>query len=174
MSDKLNTCHHLYDDGGEHCNSAAAVTGQNYCAFHLRHRARQLRIAQIRARSQRFDLKLPPLESMSTVLSALNQIVEAVAADMIDLKRARIPSLTSLRLPRASSCKSRDKWHAQRRSSLTDPSPPPPSISTAEYGLPRRPRPRHPARGRLPAFCSGRPTPYRLILAIAWHHRHSH
>ena len=80
------TCTHLYDTGGT-CNSVA-VKDHDYCVFHLRYRARQLRSAQARARMERFDLKLPPIESMATVLSAVNQLVEAVAADMIDLKRA--------------------------------------------------------------------------------------
>lgn len=80
------TCNHLYDTGGT-CNSVAAKDS-NYCLFHLRYRARELRRAQARARMERFDLHLPPIESMSTVLSAVNQLVEAVAADMIDLKRA--------------------------------------------------------------------------------------
>jgi hypothetical protein len=82
----IHTCTYIYDNGGI-CN-AAAVRGRNLCASHLHHRARLMRIAQVRARNERFDLKLPPLESMPTVLSALNHIVEAVAADMLDLKRA--------------------------------------------------------------------------------------
>ncbi|HME59427.1 MAG TPA: hypothetical protein VKF63_13870, partial [Terracidiphilus sp.] len=86
MERKYPTCNHLYDDGGA-CNSAA-LTGQKYCIYHLRYRARQLRLAQLRARRERFDLKLPPLESMHAVHSALTQLAEALAADMIDPKRA--------------------------------------------------------------------------------------
>jgi hypothetical protein len=82
----IHTCTFIYDNGGI-CNSAA-VRGGTFCASHLHHRARLMRIAQVRARNERFDLKLPPIESMPTVLSALNHIVEAVAADMLDLKRA--------------------------------------------------------------------------------------
>ena len=132
MSDKLNTCHHLYDDGGA-CNSAA-VTGQNYCTYHLRHRARQLRNAQIRARNQRFDLKLPPLEDMFAVQSALNQIVEAAAADMIDLKRAQF-LLSALRAA-GKFLLARDKWPAR----ITHSDQPVPATAVdlaAEYGLPR-------------------------------------
>ncbi len=62
---EFKACNHSYDTGGT-CNSAA-VTGRDYCVYHLRYRARQLRMAQARARSQRFDLKLPPIEPMSTV-----------------------------------------------------------------------------------------------------------
>jgi hypothetical protein len=65
-----------------------AAKDQKYCPHHLRYRARQLRLAQARARAQRFDIKLPPLEDMYAVQSALSQLAEALAADMIDLKRA--------------------------------------------------------------------------------------
>src|ERR1035438_754118 len=106
MSDTLNTCHHLYDDGGS-CNSAA-VTDQNYCIYHLRYRASQLRMAQFRARNQRFNLKLPPLESMFAVQSALTQLGEALAADMIDPKRAQ-QLLSVLRLASRNLLHS-DKW----------------------------------------------------------------
>src|SRR5271165_4785563 len=81
---QYKTCTHVYDNGN-FCQSAAAKD-LDFCVFHLRYRARQLRMAQARARSQRFDLKLPPLESMSTVLSAVNQLVEPLAAHMLYLK----------------------------------------------------------------------------------------
>ena len=125
-----NTCHHIHDNGGT-CNSAA-VTGQNYCTFHLGHRARQLRMAQYRARGERFDLKLPPLESMFAVQSALNQLVEAVAADMIDLKRADF-LLKALRFA-AQALKSSDKWLPSVYH--TDVAAPAVDLA-AEYGLPQ-------------------------------------
>ena len=123
------TCNHLYDTGGS-CNSAA-VKDRDYCAFHLRYRARQLQSAQARARMQRFNLQLPPIESMATVLSAVNQLVEAVAADMIDLKRADF-LLKSLRFA-AQALKSADKWlpsvyHSDVAAPAID--------LAAEYGLP--------------------------------------
>ncbi len=125
----INTCHHLYDNGGA-CNSAA-VTGRDYCAYHLRFRARQLRIAQTRARNERFDLKLPPLEDMFAVQSALNQLVEAVAADMIDIKRAHF-LLSSLRAA-ARFLLARDQWPA----GIAHCDQPGPAIDlVAEYGLP--------------------------------------
>ena len=80
------TCKHLHDNG-KTCESPA-VTRRNYCVFHLRHRARQLRSAQYRARNQRFDLQLPPLENMHSVQSAISHVLQALAADMIDPKRA--------------------------------------------------------------------------------------
>jgi hypothetical protein len=125
----FKTCKHSYDTGGT-CNSAA-VTGRDYCGSHLRYRARQLRIAQVRARNQRFDLKLPPIESMATVFSALNQIVEAVAADMIDLKRADF-LLKTLRFA-AQALKNSDKW--QPSVFHTDVAAPAINLES-EYGLP--------------------------------------
>jgi hypothetical protein len=60
-------CKHTHDDGAA-CSSAAAK-GRDRTS-HLRHRAR-LSVAQYRARNQRFDLQLPPLESAHAVQSAL-------------------------------------------------------------------------------------------------------
>jgi hypothetical protein len=87
MSATYRTCTHIYDTGGI-CNSAA-VKNHNYCAFHLHHRARVMRMAQHRARNQRLAFHLPPLENMHAVCSALNQISEAACAGMIDFKQAR-------------------------------------------------------------------------------------
>lgn len=125
----VNTCTHTYDNGHT-CNSVVA-TGRDYCVYHLRHRARLLRMAQARARSERFDLKLPPLESMHAVQSALTRLVEAVAADMIDLKRADF-LLKALRFA-AQSLKWADKWpapvfHSGQAVSLD---------VAAEFGLPQ-------------------------------------
>ena len=58
-------CKHIYENGGT-CNHVAA-TGRDFCVYHLRHRARMMRIAQNRARNERFDLRLPPLEDMFAV-----------------------------------------------------------------------------------------------------------
>src|SRR5271166_1699298 len=123
------TCNHTYDHGGT-CNSVAA-RGRHYCAYHLHYRARQLRMAQTRARSERFDLKLPPLENMFAVQSALNQLVEAVAADMLDLKRADF-LLKSLRFA-AQALKHSDQW--QPSIYHTDVAAPAIDFA-AEYGLP--------------------------------------
>jgi hypothetical protein len=87
MNEALRTCTHIHDTGAI-CKSVAA-RDQKYCPFHLNYRARQLRIAQARARAERFDLRLGPLEDMYSVQSALSQLAEALAADMIDPKRAQ-------------------------------------------------------------------------------------
>src|ERR1017187_5490319 len=81
------TCTHTYDSGRA-CKSAAA-TGREYCGYHLRYRGRLLRMAQARARHHRFDITLPPLDSLCSIHSALSQVAEALAADMIDPRRAQ-------------------------------------------------------------------------------------
>src|SRR5664279_6505052 len=80
------TCTYVQDTG--YLCQSAAVGGRDYCCFHLRYRGRQMRRAQYRARGERFHLDLPPLENMHAVQSALSQLMEALAADMIDPKRA--------------------------------------------------------------------------------------
>ena len=81
------TCTHLYDDGNR-CGSAA-LTNRDYCSYHLRYRGRLMRRAQYRARHQRYDITLPPLDSLCSIQSALSEIAEALAADMIDPRRAQ-------------------------------------------------------------------------------------
>src|SRR5271169_3640802 len=127
---EYRTCTYIRDDGNI-CKSAA-VTDRNLCLFHLSHRARIMRMAQYRARGERFDLQLPPLESMHAVQSALTQLSEALAADMIELKRAdrliRVLNIASRNLLKS------DKWP----SSLYHSDQPDPAVDlTAEYGLPR-------------------------------------
>ena len=122
-------CRHTHDDGRP-CGSAAAEH-RDYCSYHLGYRVRQLRIAQHRARGERFDLKLPPLESMHAVQSALTQLSEALAADMIDLKRAdrlmRLLTIASRNLLKA------DKWPA----GIVHSDQPGPAVDlAAQYGLP--------------------------------------
>ncbi len=126
---EYRTCTYIRDDGNI-CNSAA-VTDRNLCLYHLEHRARLMRIAQYRARGERFHLQLPPLESMHAVQSALTQLSEALAADMIELKRAdrliRVLNLASRNLLKA------DKWPA---SPYHSDQPAPAIDLTANYGLP--------------------------------------
>jgi|HubBroStandDraft_6_1064221.scaffolds.fasta_scaffold01652_12 hypothetical protein len=80
------TCTHSYDSGRA-CKSAAAA-GREFCGYHLHYRGRLLRMAQFRARHQPFDITLPPLDSLCSIQSALSQVAEALAADMIDPRRA--------------------------------------------------------------------------------------
>jgi len=126
---QYKTCTHIYDNG--HACGSAAAADRDYCAYHLHCRARVLRMAQYRARQQHWYLQLPPLENMHSVQSALTQLAEALAADMIDLKSAdRL--LAVLRLASRNLLKS-DKWPA---TPIHSDQPGPAIDLAAEYGLP--------------------------------------
>ncbi len=129
MNTEYRTCKHIFDTG-RLCDSAA-LPRHNYCAFHLHHRARLMRIAQLRARRQRLLLTLPPLENMYAVQSALNQLSEAAAAGMIDLKQARF--LLSVVRAAGQFLLHADKWqatpyHSEQPGAAVD--------LAAHYGLP--------------------------------------
>jgi len=129
MSAPLRTCSHIFDTGAV-CDSIAA-TGQKFCASHLRFRARQLRIAQARARNLRYHIQLPLLENMHAIHSALTQLAEAIAAGMIDLKHAdRLMAV--LRLA-SNNLMHPEKWQASVYHS--DVAAPPVDVAK-EYGLP--------------------------------------
>ncbi len=129
MAEPLRTCTHT-NETGRTCNSVAAKD-QKYCPHHLRYRARQLRLAQARARAERFDIKLPPLDDMYAVQSALSQLAEALAADMIDLKRAH--ALMSVLHLMSLNFRHPEKWQANLYHSDQ-----PAEVDVAkEYGLPR-------------------------------------
>ncbi len=90
-----STCRHIKEDG--HLCQSPALLREHYCYFHHNHRARRMKIAQARANGERLWLDLPPLEDMRAVQAAISQVIEAIAADVIELKRARV-LLTALRL----------------------------------------------------------------------------
>ena len=100
------TCTHTYDNGNT-CNSAA-VKDRDFCYYHLRHRGRLMRMARARTRNQRLFFQLPPLEDMFAVQSALTQLAEALAADMIDPKRAQV--LLSLLRQAGKNLQTSGKW----------------------------------------------------------------
>ena len=68
-----------------------------------------MRMAQSRALNQRFQLFLPPPEDPAVIHSALTQVIEALAADMIEPSRARA-LISGLRLC-LQSLKKKDSWH---------------------------------------------------------------
>src|ERR1019366_6779885 len=102
------TCTYIHDTG--YLCQSAAVGGREYCCYHLRHRGRLMRMAQARARAERFDLHLPPLENMHAVQSALSQLMEALAADMIDPKRAQ--AIHSILRTAATNFRHPEAWRA--------------------------------------------------------------
>ncbi len=128
------SCRHIKEDG-HLCQSPAMHRG-HYCYFHDNHRARRLRIAQARARGERIWLDLPPLDDMRAVQAAIGQIMEAIAADVIELKRARA-LLTALRLA-ANNFKAIRAWgdHSQFEVDEWHESVADYPELAAEYGLP--------------------------------------
>lgn len=79
-------CHHVKENGTL-CRSAA-LRGRDYCYFHLRLRGRRMAMAQARARGERWRLQLPALEDMHAVQAGLMQVLDALATDTIDTRRA--------------------------------------------------------------------------------------
>ena len=130
---EYKTCTYIHDTG--YLCQSAAVGGREYCCYHLRHRGRQMRMAKHRARGERFDLHLPPLENMHAVQSALSQVIEALAADMIDPKRAH-ELLLALRQA-ATNFRHPEAWRASEyKNDQSAPYPKSYEEFEAEYGLP--------------------------------------
>jgi hypothetical protein len=80
------TCNHLKEDG-VYCSSPA-LHNHNFCYFHLNVRVRRLQMARTRMRGESCRLQLPVLEDMHAVQIALTQVLDALADDRIDPKRA--------------------------------------------------------------------------------------
>jgi len=105
------TCRHIKEDG--HLCQSPAMRREHYCYFHYHHRVRRMKMAQARARGEHVCLDLPPLEDMRAVQAAISQVVEAIAAGVIELKRARA-LLTALRLA-AHNFKTAQAWSGRSR-----------------------------------------------------------
>ncbi len=80
------TCDHLKEDG-VFCDSPA-LHGQTFCYFHLNVRARRLQAARARRRGESCRIQLPVLENMHAVQASLMQVLDALADDRMDHKRA--------------------------------------------------------------------------------------
>jgi len=80
------TCNHLKEDG-VYCGSPA-LRGQKFCHFHLNARARRLQMAQARRRGETCRIEMPVVEDMHAVQVSLQQVLDALADDRIDHKRA--------------------------------------------------------------------------------------
>jgi hypothetical protein len=133
------TCHHVYDTG-KLCQSVA-ISGRHYCLYHLRHRGLRMRMAQARARNRPAPLQLPPLENMHAVQSALTQVMEALATDMLDTRRAQ--GIVSVLRVAANNLKRPDAWRpSEYQNVASEDDAAEPSVTSyddfeAEYGLPK-------------------------------------
>jgi hypothetical protein len=76
----INLCQHTRNDGNT-CASPA-LSGQTLCYFHSRERAPQ--------QHTEATLELPDLTDRAAILTALSQLLQAVALNQIDTKRANL------------------------------------------------------------------------------------
>jgi hypothetical protein len=82
----VKLCLHVKEDG-VYCQ-IAALRGRPYCYRHLRLRGQQMRIARALAQRQSYHLVLPPLEDMNGVQAALVHVAAALAAGLLERRRA--------------------------------------------------------------------------------------
>src|SRR5271165_5287375 len=80
----LNHCRHIKEDG-VFCQ-APPLHGREYCRFHLRTLGRRIRMARALAQRQPYRIVLPILEDMNAVHVALQQVMDALAAGLVDQK----------------------------------------------------------------------------------------
>jgi hypothetical protein len=81
-------CQHVRENG-TFCRSGA-VKGRDYCYFHLRSRAQRLAAAQASSQQQPWHPDLPPLEDMRAVQVALMRVLDGLATDSIEPRRAAL------------------------------------------------------------------------------------
>ncbi|HVP53931.1 MAG TPA: hypothetical protein VMU45_02970 [Candidatus Eisenbacteria bacterium] len=80
------TCGHLKSNGIP-CGSPA-LRGKQLCYFHQRDLDRGQRYSRLRRKAQSLRLYLPPLESADDVQAALFEVIDALAANCIEPRRA--------------------------------------------------------------------------------------
>ena len=83
---EFRTCDHLKEDG-VYCNSPA-LRGRDYCYFHLNLRGRRLKAASTRALGPEQPINLPFPEDMHAVQVSLFEVLNGLANNRIDPKRA--------------------------------------------------------------------------------------
>src|SRR5271166_1525587 len=82
----VNHCRHIKEDG-VFCQGPP-LHGREYCHFHLRALGRRMRMARERARREPHVLILPLLEDMNAVQVARMQVLDALAAGLLEERRA--------------------------------------------------------------------------------------
>src|SRR5271157_2465966 len=99
----IKTCNHIRENG--RCCRSAAVTGRDYCHFHLGVLGRRLKMARARARGERWRLELPPLEDLYAVQVGIMQVLDALGHEQLDSRRGALmlyglqQAATNLRCP---------------------------------------------------------------------------
>ena len=105
------TCDHLKEDG-VYCSSPA-LRDQRYCYFHLHARARRVQAAHARLHGEaRPRFQMPVLDNMHAVQAGIQQVVDALADDRIDNRRAGL--LLYALQQAAAGLKSTPQWQGQR------------------------------------------------------------
>ena len=105
------TCDHLKEDG-VYCSSPA-LRDQRYCYFHLNARARRVQAAHARLHGEaRPRFQMPVLDNMHAVQAGIQQVVDALADDRIDNRRAGL--LLYALQQAAAGLKSTPQWQGQR------------------------------------------------------------
>ena len=105
------TCDHLKEDG-VYCSSPA-LRDQRYCNFHLNARARRVQAAHARLHGQaRPHFQMPVLDNMHAVQAGIQQVVDAIADDRIDNRRAGL--LLYALQQAAANLKTTPGWKGQR------------------------------------------------------------
>jgi hypothetical protein len=110
------TCDHLKEDG-VYCDSPA-LRGQNFCYFHLDLRARRMQAAQARRRGETCRFHFPVLEDMHAVQASLTLVLDALADDRIEPKRAGL-MLYTLQLA-STSLMGAPGWKGKRKQVAAD------------------------------------------------------
>jgi len=82
------TCSHLKSNGIP-CASPA-LRGKTLCYFHQRDLDRTHQYSRLRRKAETMKLHLPPLETAADVQTALFKVIDALAANCIEPRRAAV------------------------------------------------------------------------------------
>ena len=104
------TCDHLKEDG-IYCSSPA-LRDHRYCYFHLNTRARRVQAARARLHGDSRRFQMPVLDNMHAVQAGIQQVVDALADDRLDNRRAGL--LLYALQQAAASLKTTPGWQGQR------------------------------------------------------------
>ncbi len=117
-------CHHAMESG-LYCQSPA-LRGRRFCYSHLRIRGQRIRMARALAQRQAWKLVLPPLDDMDSVLAALGQVGDALAAGLLPPRQADL-LLYTLRQAAAAL-----RWIARSQAAAIRPSAAAVSLQTVD------------------------------------------